>query len=603
MALSSEQIEVLSTIAVKESIVTSDFLRPKVNENDKEISWDGFIYIYRDKSCSKDKLKGRLAVQVKGKECNNLSKREISYPMETADLRNYLSDGGIILFVVYLANGGTRKKIYYCELTPIKLRIILRQAKNQQTKSIKLTAFPTNKEKKASIFFNCFENCRKQHSYSDAVLPTLQELQTQGILESIKIPITTLPGQDPQTVLLNNEVYAYAKIKGSAILQPLEMIPTHKHTSEKENVNVSVNGRRFYSSVTVIRSADEIKYQLGSSFSFTVGRKKGESKLKYENSPYARVLATDLDFMLSYIEHGSFEFDNITIPFDRAGADFSNFDMDEQKKRLKSVQDIVKVLDLLNCKEDLNVIELSDLDLRTLERIVKGVLYNEPVHGLKEDAPLIVKMAVGPLKFSVCLKKHPTENGAYELTDFFQTELDVAYDNKLGEKVPCSQFIILSPDDLATLNNIRYDVILSSFQRFELTDESATRANYFMLGLIEAYDKSQKKELLSLALDFANWLESFPVEYLPNEIRTLNYLQIIKRQRELTKEETKQIYTIITSKESSDEVLVGAYLLLDQQEAAEMYFEKLEEEQQINFTSYPIYHFWKKDEESKNGQA
>lgn len=597
MALISTTIETLSTTAVAESIALTDFLQPKINDNDREVSWDGFIYIYHDKACSKDKLKGRLAVQVKGKECKNLSRKEISYPMETSDLRNYLSDGGIILFVVLLAEEGTKKKIYYCELTPVKLRIILKQAKKQQTKSIKLTPFPSNKEKKASIVFNCFENCRKQHSYSDAVLPSLQELQTKGILESISIPVTTLPGQDPQTVLLNNEVYAYAKIKGSAILQPLEMIPTHKHTSERENVSVSINGRQFYSFVTVIRSADEVKYQLGSSFSFTVGNKKGESKLKYENSPYARVLATDLDFMLSYIEHGSFEFDNITIPFDRAGADFSNFDMEEQKKRLKSIQDIVKVLDLLNCKEDLNVIELSDLDLRTLERIVNAMLYNAPVRGLKEGAPLVVKMAVGPLKFSVCLKKHPTEKGAYELTDFFQTELDVAYENKHGEKVPCSQFIILSPDDLAALNNIRYDVILPSFQHFELTDESATRANYFTLGLIEAYDKSKKKELLSLAFDFANWLKEFPEEFLPNDIRTLNYLQIIKRQRAFTKEETKQIYTIISSNNSSDEILVGAYLLLDQQEAAEMYFEKLEEEQQINFTTYPIYHFWKKDED------
>ena len=331
MALISTTIETLSTTAVAESIALTDFLQPKINDNDREVSWDGFIYIYHDKACSKDKLKGRLAVQVKGKECKNLSRKEISYPMETSDLRNYLSDGGIILFVVLLAEEGTKKKIYYCELTPVKLRIILKQAKKQQTKSIKLTPFPSNKEKKASIVFNCFENCRKQHSYSDAVLPSLQELQTKGILESISIPVTTLPGQDPQTVLLNNEVYAYAKIKGSAILQPLEMIPTHKHTSERENVSVSINGRQFYSFVTVIRSADEVKYQLGSSFSFTVGNKKGESKLKYENSPYARVLATDLDFMLSYIEHGSFEFDNITIPFDRAGADFSNFDMEEQK--------------------------------------------------------------------------------------------------------------------------------------------------------------------------------------------------------------------------------------------------------------------------------
>ena len=310
----------------------------------------------------------------------------------------------------------------------------------------------------------------------------------------------------------------------------------------------------------------------------------------------------DLDFILSYIEHGSFEYGNISIPFDRDGADFSDFDVEEQRNRLNSVQDIVKVLDLLNCKDDLDIIELSDRDLRTLSRLVDALLYNKPVKGLQPDSPLIVKMPVGKLNFAVCLRKHASEEGAYTLTDFFQTELDIVYENQTGEKTSCSQFIILSPDDLAILNNIRYDVILSSFKSFELTEESASRANWFMLGLLGAYDKSSRKELLDLALEFSNWIKDFPEEYLSKDIRTLNHLQIIKRQRELTKEEKKQIYSLISSKDVTEETLVGAYLLLGQQEAAEMHFDNLEEEQQNNFISYPIYYFWKNGEDDKNGQ-
>ena len=45
------------------------------------------------------------------------------------------------------------------------------------------------------------------------------------------------------------------------------------------------------------------------------------------------------------------------------------------------------------------------------------------------------------------------------------------------------------------------------------------------------------------------------------------------------------------------ESVVGAYLLLDQQDAAEIHFENLNEEQQKGFMSYPICHFWKKDAE------
>ncbi|MDD4413450.1 MAG: hypothetical protein PHR14_02685 [Oscillospiraceae bacterium] len=33
--------------------------------------------------------------------------------MSTVDLKNYLYDGGIILFVVYIGGGGLIRKIYY----------------------------------------------------------------------------------------------------------------------------------------------------------------------------------------------------------------------------------------------------------------------------------------------------------------------------------------------------------------------------------------------------------------------------------------------------------------------------------------------------------
>ena len=48
-----------------------------------------------------------------------------------------------------------------------------------------------------------------------------------------------------------------------------------------------------------------------------------------------------------------------------------------------------------------------------------------------------------------------------------------------------------------------------------------------------------------------------------------------------------------------EDVLVGAYLLLDQQAAAEVHFEKLDEQLKEEFKKYPIFHFWKEN----GGQA
>lgn len=110
MVLDKKAIETLSVNAVKDSIVTSDFLDQFIADNDKEPSWDGFVYIYGDKSKKKSTLKGRMPVQVKGTECEDFSKSEISFQMSKSDLRNYLYNGGCVLFVVYIGNVGIRKK-------------------------------------------------------------------------------------------------------------------------------------------------------------------------------------------------------------------------------------------------------------------------------------------------------------------------------------------------------------------------------------------------------------------------------------------------------------------------------------------------------------
>lgn len=235
MSLNTKAIETLSVNAVKDSIAMSDFLEPFINENDKEPSWDGAVYIYNCKNHNKSNLEGRLSIQVKGKECNDFSQEEISFPISTIDLKNYLYDGGIILFVVYVSSDGLTRKIYYIELPPIKLRLTLSNAENQKTKTLKLEEFPTDNYKKATIFLNCLQNCQKQASFTNANLLSLDELEAQGVLEGITVPIAAIGENDPQRALVTNEVYIYAKIKGCAIPQPLEILPLHMVTNQEKN--------------------------------------------------------------------------------------------------------------------------------------------------------------------------------------------------------------------------------------------------------------------------------------------------------------------------------------------------------------------------------
>ena len=597
MSLNSLTIETLSVCAVKESIILSDFLKPFINENDKEPSWDGFVYIYQDKTCTKKKLKGRLAVQVKGKEHNDLSKNEISYSMSVIDLRNYLYDGGVILFVVYLADNGVRNKIYYCELPPIKLKIILNEAKDCKTKTIKLKEFPDDHNKKAAIFLNCLENCQKQASFSNAKLLSLEKLENQGLLEGLTIPVTPIGSEDPKTALLNNEVYIYANIKGSSIPQPLEILPVDMHTHEIKKANISIEGKQFYSFYRIIKTADSIEYILGESFSMCITTDKNSPwKVNYKNSNKIRVLAKDLDFMLFYMEMGYFLLNEIKIKFDYEGAKLSNFDIGEQKKLLQLSKDIVQLLDMFNCNEDFDINELNHEDWVNLDRLIRSFVYHESITGLKDNLSPIQGIRVGNLRFAICPKAVEGESGTYYFYDFFKTEIQVMCENQDEESIPISQYSILHTEDLISLNNIRFDVLLPSFKKFGEYKETFVRANFFLLDLLSAYDLNGKKEFLNVAKEFSNWIMESNDDNFPDSLKRLNRLQTIKRMRDFNIDEIKELYTIIEKETSNEEILVAAYLLLDQQAAAEIHFARLDSETKELFRTYPIYHFWNQSE-------
>lgn len=598
--MNSTQIETFAVNAVKESILMSDYLTPYINDNDKEPSWDGAVYIYKNKKCSKDSFKGRLPVQVKGKECNDLSKDEISYSMSVADLNNYLNDGGAILFVVYIGNGGLCKKIYYLELPPIKLRFELNSAKGQKTKTLKLKNFPNDNNKKVSIFLNCYENCRRQASFSGASLLTLEELQEQGVLEGIKIPFSTIGSEEPQIALFNSDVYVYAKIKGSSILQPLEIIPNYMQTYEKEQANICIGDKQFYSSLRRVKNAKQTQCVFGESFSITFSENNPTCKINYKNSDNIRVMAKDLDFIITYIEDGYFSLNGHQMKFDYDNADLSNFDIKEQKKNLQNAKDIVRLLDSLGCAKDININDLSKIDWVNLDRLVRGLVYKEPIQIKYKNFSPVQIFKVGKLRFAIYLTPDKKEVDTFYLSDFFKTEMPVSVELESGETISISQYFILKKNDLNSLDNIKYEVLLPSFQKAQHHCESINQANLFFLELLSAYDESQNQYLLETAKEFSIWLCNFSEEELPYVVKELNRLQVIKRMRDFTNEEIREVYSIIEDSTSTDLVRAGAYLLLDQQPLAEIHFERLDDAQKAEFKSYPIYHFWK-TEETENG--
>lgn len=601
--MDNKTIETLSVNAVRDSIVMCDILDQFIADNDKEPSWDGFVYIYEDKKKTKDKLRGRIPVQVKGTVKGDLTKGEITFPVSTVDLNNYLSDGGVIFFVVYIGKNGQAKQIYYDALPPIKLRAYLRQAQQQKSKKIKLKKFPTSSHEKARIFLQCLTNCQKQASFSSAKLPSLEELQNQGILEGITVPIMTAGGLDPKTALFKGDTYIYARVKGNAILQPLEIIPEKLITREERSARIAIGERVFYSKVTITQDAEKIVATLGESLTFTVKDNDGNVKIEYKDSVQIRTLAVDLEFMLSYIEEGSFWWNEVEVLFNEDEADFSNFSLEEQKERLRYMKKIVRLLDLLGCSKDINVKKLTERDWKNLSYLVTSLIDKDTISNLKEDLPPLLSMNVGDLKFIVQMQKVENKPGTYRILDFFKNDIPVGYETDTGKYISISQYDILSADDLLSADNLQFDVLLPSFQKIGQDNETIIRANLFLLELLRAYDKdSSKFELLDTAKKFSNWIFESTEDILPYDMKLINRLQVERRLRPLNTEEVKELYRIVETPGTEEDILVGAYLLLEQQISAEVHFARLEKQSQEQFKKYPIFHFWKGNGENDNGK-
>jgi len=156
------------------------------------------------------------------------------------------------------------------------------------------------------------------------------------------------------------------------------------------------------------------------------------------------------------------------------------------------------------------------------------------------------------------------------------------------------QFIILRETDFLIVDNIDYHAIYSAIKDIKPSDVYYDQLNLLMLRMLNAYDKMIEKPpaMFDAIISTANLLLE-NAENLPITIRKLNYFQVIKRDRDFNKEEMQELLQRSTDSLNDYDFLTAVNLLLDNQKAAEFYFDQMTHEMQESFKQYPIFHYWK----------
>ncbi|WP_069997897.1 DUF4365 domain-containing protein [Cellulosilyticum sp. I15G10I2] len=586
------EIEKIATTTVVQSISRTDILSSFINDGDKEPCWDGAIYVYNNRNKKKENLKGRVPVQVKGKRVSGSTvNKEITYPIEVIDLKNYLNDGGTVFFVVYM-NEKNEEQIYYAALLPFYINCLLYEKEEQKTISVKLKPFPITNNEKCNIFLDFVADSKHQKGKVEPNVLSLKDFSTIKEIDELSFSYTGL-GYNPDRpfeYLFTHQVYLYAKPKGLNIkipVQYLEKIDVAKTTIKK---SVEIEGHEFYTAYEVLHRIDRDELQFGKSIRLGV-YKNGEVKLDYKLNGTLNERICDVEFIIALLKKQKITIEGTDIPLAITKDEIAAFGIDELEDNLHYMQEVRMVLDELKVAVDLDCSNLSSRDEKLIQVLVAAIKYKEPVKfDTNNSIPVMARLNFSNLTLVLMYEK--IEDNSYIIKNLSdENKWRCEAEDVNGNKFPSSIYMILKKNDFREICNIDYEDMWKSIISIEQSEVYLEYVNMLLLQMILAYDEGaiQQDKLFEVALKIAHFLKD--EERFSENIAKLNYLQLLKRKGELSDNQVDELCKMIQTPNQNTEILIGAHLLMDNQLIAKRYFNNLSNEEQKEFRKFPISKF------------
>ena len=301
----------------------------------------------------------------------------------------------------------------------------------------------------------------------------------------------------------------------------------------------------------------------------------------------------DTKCIIDILENRELEINGAVFRFDDIGEGI----VEKYKQSLLYYNDIHKMLDALGAKADLECDSLTELDQKNIRNFTNALVYGKDIGfvGAKNNT-IYGRFKIGNLILLIWAEKRK-DTDVYKLQSFFSNHEIVLFDNEDEKKerpYRIKHYAMLRKNDILEASNIDYERIVNGLEKNEASTVVTDRVTLFMLEMLKAYDEQSEKndELLNTIDRYCEWLIDNTDN--SNGIATLNRLQIIKRKRELDKEEVSELQDL--RKTASDlSVKCGANILLGKMEAAQECFDEMDENVKAVFIEYPICHFGKPD--------
>jgi hypothetical protein len=395
--------------------------------------------------------------------------------------------------------------------------------------------------------------------------------------------------------MLDNSASIYVQLEGSDISYPLDTTDLILQLEFKRDAVVKVGDIIFYSQVIVKRTANDLIIRIGDSLDIVHNKNTGMITFNYRLSPSLRKAVVDLAFINAAMDAKELWINNTLygIPDEIA----KSYNREWGSSTLVSMEEYVKVLDILKVKKDIEWEKLSPLEYRDFNTLVKAFVRHELVYNLNDNLPPMCIMQIQGIKLLLGVERDKTITNAWKVYNVFEYPAINNLQYKKTEDspvLPTSIYTLLGPDEYISIDNINYETLPDTYKCLRDSNPMLVDiVNRDLLIMLLAYDKKPNERLLIALENLAKWIlydNSLPE--LPYESRYLNLMQIYKRVRNLTNEENEQIYDIYDNAKISD-IKVAAALLLEDYVGAKRNFAKMALGEQDLFKTLPIYNLWR----------
>ena len=582
-------IERLAVCAVIDVIARTDYLSPFVNSGDKEPSWDGHIYAYSHISKSKKYFKGRAPVQVKGTLRKRFSKEKFSFSVEIADLRSYRMEGGTVYFVVQISDDGTRKKIFYNTLLPYEINQLLQNSKNNGRVSVTMHEFPIDKNEVTNVIFDFISDRQRQDLLKNGKNVSIDSIVQHIGLENLNFGFSCAGiGYDlnkPYEYLFNHDIYLYAENKDINYRVPICHMWRAESAQTKMEVSVCVNGKEYFKSCEILHTPDYDEIHFGKSI-IVKEPHKGNPSLCFALKGNIDERISAIEFLLDMVDGKGITVDGINIKTEFYAQQIEEFGLKGLKDQLKYLKDVKDVLEFVDVQIPLECDNITDKDESYIKMLLLGIKYGEPINFNNEKVPPIGHIAIANL--NIILHFIESENGKYKIENFAESLADCKSDYADGKFFDTSKYTILRKKDFIKISNLRFDRMEEEIFSIENSGH-LVRVNLMMLEMISAYDVNKNDALIQSAIRIGIWLIDKDNDA---DLAILNVYQCYYRIRKLSDEELDILDNIARRRENNSSVMLGVYILLENNRKAKRIFENMELEEQKDFMEFPIYRIW-----------